>query len=161
MISPDGRRIVYPASGRLFVRELSQLSARELDGTAKAVAPAWSPDSNWVAYVVDNQLRKSPISGGPSVTVATMAGSFAEAGGSGWSADNELFYGFGNGPVWRVSADGGDPVALVDVETGILDYHDVTIGGGKPLWVSHHTNNQHSIDTFEDGARCCSVRSRR
>lgn len=153
VISPDGRRIVYPASGRLFVRELSQLSARELDGTAKAVAPAWSPDSNWVAYVVDNQLRKSPISGGPAVTVATMAGSFAEAGGSGWSADNELFYSLGNGPVWRVSADGGDPVALVDVEIGILDYHDVTIGGGKPLWVSHHTNNQHSIDTFEDGRR--------
>ena len=64
VISPDGRRIVYPAKGRLWVRELSQLDSRELDGTAKAVAPSWSPDSNWVIYVVGNQLLKSPINGG-------------------------------------------------------------------------------------------------
>ena len=151
VISPDGRRIVYPASGRLFVRELSQLSSRELDGTAKAVAPAWSPDSNWVAYVVGDQMRKSPITGGPAVTLATMAGSFVEAGGLGWSADHQLFFSLGNGPLWRVSAEGGDPVALIDVEPGILDYHDVTIGDGRPLFVSHHTNNQHSIDTLENG----------
>jgi Tol biopolymer transport system component len=153
VISPDGRRIVYPASGRLFVRDLSQLSARELDGTAKALAPTWSPDNNWVAYIVGDQLRKSPITGGPAVTIATMRGTFTEAGGAGWSGDDELFFSLGNGPVWRVSADGGDPVSILDTEPGILDYHDVTIAGGKPLWVSHHTNNHHSIDTFENGAR--------
>jgi eukaryotic-like serine/threonine-protein kinase len=153
VISPDGRRIVYPAKGRLWVRELSQLTSRELDGTAKAMAPTWSPDSNWVAYVVGDQLRKSPITGGSAVTITTMAGPFVEAGGAGWSAENQLFFSLGNGPVWRVSADGGDPVALFDVEPGILDYHDVTYGGGRPLWISHHTNNQHSIDTIENGTR--------
>jgi Tol biopolymer transport system component len=153
VISPDGRRIVYPAAGRLWVRELSQLASRELDGTAKAVAPTWAPDSNWVAYVVGDQLRKSPITGGPSVAVATMAGSFVEAGGAGWSPDGQLFFSLGNGPLWRVSADGGDPISLIDVDQGILDYHDVTIAAGKPLWISHHTNNQHSIDTIENGQR--------
>ncbi len=156
VISPDGRRIVYPAKGRLFVRELSQLTSRELDGTAGAVAPAWSPDSNWVAYVVGNQLRKSPITGGPTATIATMAGNFVEAGGAGWSADNEVYYTIGNGPLWRVNADGGDPVAVLDVEPGVLDYHDMTIGNGKPLWISHLTgnaNSQHSIDIIDNGAR--------
>jgi Tol biopolymer transport system component len=153
VISPDGRRIVYPAKGRLWVRELSQLTSRELDGTAKAIAPAWSPDSNWVAYAVGDQLRKSPITGGPSVTVATMAGPFVEAGSAGWDADGQLFFSMGNGPVFRVSSEGGDPVSLLDVDTGILDYHDVTIGGGRPLWISHYTNQQHSIDTVENGTR--------
>jgi len=153
VISPDGRRIVYPASGRLWVRELSQLTSRELDGTTKAVAPAWSPDSSWVAYVVGDQLRKSPITGGPAVTIATMSGSFVEAGGAGWSSDGQLFYSIGNGPLWRVSAEGGDPVSLADVEPGILDYHDVTIGAGRPLLISHYTTNQHSIDTIDNGER--------
>lgn len=153
VISPDGRRIVYPAKGRLWVRELSQLTSRELDGTAKAVAPTWSPDSNWVAYVVGDQLRKSPITGGPAVTIATAASNFVEAGGVGWSADGQLFYTIGNGPLWRVSADGGDPVAILDIDANILDFHDMTISGGKPLWISHYTNNRYSIDTLEGGTR--------
>ena len=153
VISPDGRRIVYPAKGRLWVRELSQLTSRELDGTAKATSPAWSPDSNWVVYAVGNELHKSPINGGPAVNIATMAGGFVEAGGAGWSADGQLFYTIGNGPLWRVSADGGDPTSILDIEPGILDYHDMTIGGGKPLWISHYTNQQHSIDTVENGQR--------
>ena len=82
MISPDGRHIVYPAKGRLWVRELSQLSSREMDGTAKAIAPTWSPDSHWVAYAVGDQLRKSPITGGPSVTITRFSGPFLEAGGA-------------------------------------------------------------------------------
>ncbi|HWI16920.1 MAG TPA: protein kinase, partial [Vicinamibacterales bacterium] len=153
VISPDGRRIVYPAKGRLWVRELSQLESRELKGTDKAVAPAWSPDSAWVVYVVGNQLLKSPVNGGPAVQVATVAGNFVEQAGAGWSADNQIFFTLGNGPLWRVSADGGDPASVLDVEQGILDYHDMTIGGGKPLWVSHYTNQQHSIDTIENGVR--------
>jgi len=153
VISPDGRRIVYPAKGRLWVRELSQLESSELDGTARAVAPSWSPDSDWVLYVIGNQLLKSPISGGPAVAVATMAGDFVEAAGAGWSADNQIYFTLGNGPLWRVSSDGGEPEAILDIEQGILDYHDMTFGGSKPLWISHYTTQQHSIDTIENGVR--------
>ena len=153
VISPDGRRIVYPANGRLWVRELSQLTARELDGTTKAIAPTWSPDSNWVAYAVGDQLRKSPITGGPAVTVATMAGPFVEAGAVGWDAEGQVLFSMGNGPIYRVSAEGGDPVPLIDVDPGVLDYHDVTIAAGRPLFITHQTNNQHSIDTVENGKR--------
>ncbi|MBY0496610.1 MAG: protein kinase [Cyanobacteria bacterium] len=153
VISPDGRRIVYPAGGRLWVRELSQLTARELAGTSKAIAPTWSPDSAWVAYAVGDQLRKSPITGGPAVTIATMAGPFVEAGGAGWDSDGQMFFSMGNGPIYRVSSEGGDPSPLIDIDTGVLDYHDVTIAAGRPLFISHQTNNQHSIDTLENGKR--------
>lgn len=153
VISPDGRRIVYPAKGRLWVRDLSQLVSRELAGTERAIAPFWSPDSGWVAYVVGSTMLKSPITGGPAVKIAALAGNFVEAGGAAWSNDGDVFYSLGNGPLWRVSAEGGDPTAILEVETGILDYHDTTIGGGRPLWVSHYTTQQHSIDTIENGKR--------
>jgi Tol biopolymer transport system component len=153
LISPDGRRIVYPASGRLWVRELSALASRPLAGTEKAVAPTWSPDSSWVAYFVGDELRKAPISGGSAVRIATMPGVVVEAGGAGWGADDVLYITTGNGPLWRVSSDGGDPVRVVDVEPGVLDYHDAVIGAGRPLMIAHHTNNQHSIDIIEDGER--------
>lgn len=153
LIAPDGRHIVYPASGRLWVRELSALTSRPLDGTEKAVAPTWSPDSSWVAYFVGDQLRKSPISGGSAVRIASLPGVVVEAGGAGWDADDVLHFTTGNGPLWRVSSEGGDPVRLVDIEPGVLDYHDAVIADGRPLMIAHHTNNQHSIDVVENGAR--------
>jgi Tol biopolymer transport system component len=152
VISPDGRRIVYPAAGRLWVRELSELNSRALDGTEKAAAPGWSPDSAWVAYAVGEQLLKAPVSGGTAIKLASVPGGFAEAGGIAWSSDDVLVYTTGNGAVWRVPAQGGEPERVIDIEPGVRDYHDATMAAGRPLIITHYTNNQFSIDRL-DGAR--------
>ena len=52
-LSPDGQRIVYRASERLFVRALNSPQARELEGTAGAFYFFWSPDSRQIAFVSD------------------------------------------------------------------------------------------------------------
>jgi len=152
VISPDGRRIVYPAAGRLWVRELSELASRALDGTEKAASPSWSPDSAWVAYAVGDQMFKAPVSGGTALRLAAVPGGFAEAGGIAWSDDGVLTYTTGNGGVWKVSAEGGDPAQVIDIEPGVRDYHDATMAGGQPLIITHYTNNQFSIDRL-DGTR--------
>ena len=152
VISPDGRRIVYPAAGRLWVRELSELVSRALDGTEKAASPGWSPDSGWVAYAVGENLFKAPVTGGTAVRLASVPGGFAEAGGIAWSTDGVLVYTTGNGGVWRVSAEGGDPERVIDIEPGVRDYHDATMAAGQPLIITHYTNNQFSIDRL-DGTR--------
>jgi Tol biopolymer transport system component len=152
VISPDGRRIVYPAAGRLWVRELSELASRALDHTEKGVAPSWSPDSAWVAYAVGDQMFKAPATGGAAIRLAAVPGGFAEAGGIAWSTDDILVYTTGNGGVKQVSAEGGDPVAVIEIESGVRDYHDATIAAGRPLIITHYTNNQFSIDRL-DGAR--------
>ena len=50
-IAPGGERILYDAAGRLFVRELSGLQARELPQSEDALYPSWSPDGRRVAYI--------------------------------------------------------------------------------------------------------------
>ena len=152
VISPDGRRIVYPAAGRLWVRELSELVSRSLDGTEKAVAPSWSPDSAWVAYAIGDQLFRTPVSGGSAIRVAAVPGGFSEAGGIAWSDAGVLVYTTGNGGVWQVPAEGGDPKAAIEVEPGVRDYHDATMAAGQPLIITHYTNSQFSIDRL-DGTR--------
>jgi Tol biopolymer transport system component len=153
LISPDGRRIVYPALGRLWVRELSELTSKELDGTQKAVSPSWAPDSQWVVYAVGEQLRKSPVSGGAAVSIATVPGGFIEAGSAAWSPDGVIYYTTGNGPMWKVSAEGGDPEKLIDTEAGVNDYHDAVIANRRLMIVTHHNYNQFSVDLVEGGRR--------
>ena len=153
VISPDGRRIVYPAAGRLWVRDLSELASRALDGTEKAAAPSWSPDSAWVVYAVGDQMFKSPVTGGSSIRLASVPGGFSEAGGIAWSEDDVLTYTTGNGGVWRAGADGGDPQPVLEIEPGVRDYHDATMAGGLPLIITHYTNSQFSIDRLDGNKR--------
>jgi Tol biopolymer transport system component/imidazolonepropionase-like amidohydrolase len=50
--SPDGRRIVFSAVGRLYVMDLAGGAPRRLtDGDAPEFQPSWSPDGRAIVYV--------------------------------------------------------------------------------------------------------------
>ena len=67
-LSPDGRNIVFVASGagqsRLWLRPLDQTTAGPLPGTENARFPFWSPDGRSVGFFADAQLKLIEISGG-------------------------------------------------------------------------------------------------
>jgi len=68
-ISPDGRQIVFLASGSqgvpmLWVRPLATLAARALPGTERARGPFWSPESRYVGFFADGKLKRVDVSGG-------------------------------------------------------------------------------------------------
>ncbi len=69
-LSPDGRSLVYVASGdgtsRLWLRPPDQAEARPLAGTEGAASPFWSPDSRSIAFFDATRLR--PMAGGCSTT---------------------------------------------------------------------------------------------
>jgi Tol biopolymer transport system component len=117
-LSPDGRSLVFVASGdgasRLWLRPLDQAEARPLAGTEGATQPFWSPDSRSVGFFTANKLLRVDLVGGAPQVVATLSG--VGRGGS-WSADGTILFPRQiTGPLWRVAATGGEPVAVTQLD---------------------------------------------
>jgi serine/threonine-protein kinase len=115
VISPDGRTLVYAgvrAGGpqRLFVRPLSELRGRELAGTEGAFAPAFSPDGGWIAFVVGEQLKKVPSTGGTPIQLATLTATNVR--GMSWASPDAIVVGRNNGSLLIVPAQGGEAKPL-------------------------------------------------
>jgi serine/threonine-protein kinase len=113
-ISPDGRLVVYAATNgqrrSLFVRNLDELSAIALDGTAEAVGPFFSPDGRWIGFSTNSELRKIPVEGGVAITICSI---IATARGAHWAADGSIYFALRiPGGLYRVDANGGTPVQL-------------------------------------------------
>jgi Tol biopolymer transport system component len=108
-ISPDGERIVFTARkgespNLLWVRKLSEPTARPLAGTEGAQRPFWSPDGRYIGFFSDRFFKKIDVNGGPVFTLAPGT----ESRGGTWNRDGViLFTPSARGPVLRVSANGG------------------------------------------------------
>jgi hypothetical protein len=118
-VSPDGRKLVVAAAGQLWVHDLGSVEWRRLPGTENGASPFWSPDSRYVAFAVENQLKKVDTTGGPPETLCTVS---SNAAGSGsWSRDGVIIFGSwgggSGGPVWRVSELGSAATPVTDVDT--------------------------------------------
>ncbi|MBM3819498.1 MAG: hypothetical protein FJW14_10870 [Acidimicrobiia bacterium] len=112
-LSPDGRQIVFVASGdgvsRLWRRSLATTTAQPLAGTEGALSPFWSPDGRAVGFFANGQLKRIDLGGGAPQTVAPAS---VPRGGT-WNADGVILFApsFG-GTLVRVPASGGAPVAV-------------------------------------------------
>ncbi len=83
-LSPDGRQIVFVASGdgasRLWVRSLGATTAQPLAGTEGAIFPFWSPDSRSIGFFSDGALKRLDLSGGAPQNLAPAPGGAAGHG---------------------------------------------------------------------------------
>ncbi|PYP77016.1 MAG: hypothetical protein DMD35_16910 [Gemmatimonadetes bacterium] len=109
-IAPDGSSIVFTdsvATGLVLKRKLRDASeATVMAGTDGGITPFFSPDGKWVGYLtVDLKLRKVPVSGGGSVTLAEDVMPNYRA--ATWLDDNTIVYSASGDSVKRISADGG------------------------------------------------------
>ena len=124
VISPDGRHLVYvhgPASRRsLYIRDMDRLDDRPLAGASLGHTPFFSPDSQWVAFVAEGELRKVSLTGGPPYTIADVPG---QRGGS-WGSDGRIVIATADGRLRRVSAEGGalEVIAAPDPARGELAF---------------------------------------
>ena len=118
-ISPNGKHIVYVAGGevrKLWVRDLDQEEPRELDGTEGAQRPFWSPDSQFIGFGANRQLKKISTQGGTAITLCPLPG--GNLAGGGWSPDGD-FIAFGSrapSRIYEVPARGGEPRLLFEPE---------------------------------------------
>ena len=117
-LSPDGRHlavVVTAASGRtaLWIRPLGESDAHPLPGTEGATFPFWSPDSRFLGFFADGQLKKVDIAGGPPQALAPAT----DTRGGAWSSEGVILFSPNlDAPLYRVSDQGGavTPVTSLD-----------------------------------------------
>jgi Tol biopolymer transport system component/predicted Ser/Thr protein kinase len=112
-ISPDGRNVVFVASGdgaaRLWMRPLDSITAQPLAGTEGASFPFWSPDSRSIGYISGQQLKRLDLGGSPR-TIASGAGR-----GGTWNAAGVILFSNNSGSLSRVDAAGGTAAEIATI----------------------------------------------
>jgi serine/threonine protein kinase len=117
-LSPDGKWVVFVArtadnKAPLWIRPLSSSTPRVLTGTDGATFPFWSPDSRYVAFFADGELKKIDITGGPPVAIADAP---TGRGGS-WSPEGVIVFARGaGGPLFKMAASGGTPTPATTLD---------------------------------------------
>jgi eukaryotic-like serine/threonine-protein kinase len=114
-IAPDGSSIVFADSVgsdvQLWRKRRDEGEATPIPGTEGGASPFFSPDGKWVGYVTaDGRLRKVPVAGGGSITLASSSnyGYFAGA----WLDDGTIVFVGRDQGLRRVSAEGGEDRAV-------------------------------------------------
>ena len=119
-LSPDGRYLVFAgfaadaSSPSLYLRRLDDSTIVKLPDTAGAVNPFFSPDSRWVGFFADGQLKKLQIAGDTAVPICEMGGS---PRGASWGADDLIVFPehFAGG-LMQVRGSGGAPAPLAELD---------------------------------------------
>ncbi len=70
-IAPDGSSMVLPADGQLALKMRASTEITSIPGTEGGRNVTYSPDGQWIAYVVGTDLFKWPLVGGSPVRLAT------------------------------------------------------------------------------------------
>lgn len=125
VLAPDGSAVAFAASGAdgkstLWVRPVNSLEARQISGTENAIFPFWSFDSHSLAFFADGKLKAVDMSGGSPQVVADAP--FGRGGA--WGADGVMVISPATtGPLYRVSADGGTPVQITQLDIALHTSH--------------------------------------
>ena len=90
-IAPDGRTIAY-ASGRtretshVYLRSIDSSAAKVVDASLGGQLPFFSPDGRSLAFFAGGKMRRVPVSGGASTTIADATRSW----GGDWCGDGTI-----------------------------------------------------------------------
>jgi len=116
VISPDGRTVAFVANveGKrfIYIRPLDSITAQRVAGTDNATFPFWSPDNRYLAFFVENKLKKIEATGGSPQTICDV-----QSPGSGtWNREGMILFGAENSPILRVSASGGTAIPVLKLD---------------------------------------------
>jgi hypothetical protein len=112
-LAPDGRQIVFVASGdgasRLWLRSLATTTAQPLAGTEGATYPFWSPDGRSIGFFAGAELKRVDFGGrAPQVLARVASGQ-----GGTWNTDGVIVFAPSTTTaLMRVPATGGAAVAV-------------------------------------------------
>ena len=118
-ISPDGRMVAFVVGrsvaieNQLWVRPIDSPVARRIESGDGVSLPFWSPDSARIGFFADRKLKTVAAAGGAAEVVCDAP--FGR--GATWNRSNVIVFApDANGPLYRVSANGGAPTAITALE---------------------------------------------
>jgi Tol biopolymer transport system component len=120
--SPDGRRLLLQAVDErgepsLWVRSIATGRVTELEGTADAYNPFWSPDGEWVGFFARSHLLKVPADGRSRPLEIADGRSWYSV--TAWERDGTIVFAPSwDTPLYAVSDRGGKPQPLTALEAG-------------------------------------------
>src|SRR5262249_31180022 len=130
-ISPDSTKLVYATLDQLYLRQMSEMEARPIQGSSGAGTPMFfSPDGKWIGFwsFSENALKKIPIMGGASITITKCS----QPLGVNWTGDQIVWSEAGKG-ILRISANGGEPEVLVGLKTEEFAQSPQILDDGKAV----------------------------
>ena len=139
-IAPDGSSMVLPVGTNptdvqlaLKMRESTEITL--IPGTEGGSDVAYSPDGEWIAYVVGEDLFKRPLVGGSSIRLAEDAeGLPGAAEGLAWLDDGTILY------------EAADPLRLLQIPEDGGEAR-LVFQEGAPIWVHGLPGGQGALVT--------------
>jgi serine/threonine protein kinase len=119
-LSPDGRLLAFVADAAndhsIWVQRLDSLAAQRLPGTGDAYLPFWSPDSRFVGFYDNRDLKLKKVDvtelSAPSLP-QPLSDTPGYSSGATWGRDGVIIFGPGTGGgLYRGSAAGGEAKVL-------------------------------------------------
>ncbi|MBI5600785.1 MAG: protein kinase [Gemmatimonadetes bacterium] len=164
-LSPAGDRIVFVgpdgADEALWVREVSQPTARKLPDTKGAFAPFFSPDGESIGFftAIGGQAMLKVITLSGAVARTLVADSVAAYGGGDWGDDGNIVFTTSSRGLARVSATGGSLTVVSRPDSSKSqqehDYPNVLPGSKKALvmlWMGSPETNRIGVVDLKSGA---------
>ncbi|MGH9775892.1 MAG: protein kinase domain-containing protein [Candidatus Acidiferrales bacterium] len=146
-VSHDGSQIAYVAhrggQSQIYLRAVGEMNARPVPGTEGADIPFFSPDGKWLGMASSGEIKKVPLAGGPTVTIAKAT--FYSAN---WAPDDMIYFD-GESGLQKVAAAGGEPqkVTTLDAKSQETEHRfPEVLPGGKALIFTLRDGEQPSFD---------------
>ena len=158
-LSPDGAQIALVARDpngdtRIWLRSLSTLVARPLEGTEGALSSLWSPDGRSLAFFAGGKLKRFDLPGGPALPLCDVRPGVGMHGT--WGRDGQILFGSAEGEaIYRVSTAGGPPVVAVrpDPSRGDarIQWPSFLPDGQRFLYLARHRDGSGQLVLAEPG----------
>jgi eukaryotic-like serine/threonine-protein kinase len=145
VISPDGSQVAYTKKRLLYIRNLSHVGERAIEGTAGAKAPFWSPGGDAIGYGTETYLWRIPAAGGEPVALCKISRNYL---GAYWDPSGHIIFAMAGTGIFSIPEQGGEPrnVLAPDSSQGDFDFHSpyaapdgesmLAVLHGKDNWVS-------------------------
>ncbi len=142
-VAPDASSMILPVDGQLALKMQGSTEITPIPGTEGGREVVYSPDGQWIAYVVGEELFKRPLIGGAPLRLAEDVD--ATVAGLAWLDDGTILYEQSSATdprlIAQIPEEGGEPVALVEVPA--------------PLWLHGLPDGQGALMIACPGASLC------